>query len=424
MKIAIDARWIFPEISGIGAYTRELIRHLALVDPENTYILLFDHPGVRDRTLRETGVGSASNVLVEMVPYGVFSWRSQALLPRLLSARGVDVYHSTNYMVPLRLLPAAARAPKMVVTIHDVIPLLFPDHAPRSKKARLFLLYRWIMRRIAAIADTIVTDSRASAADVVKHLRIPGARAGRVKAIYCGVSPRFHPPEARRAKGGVEIRELLYVGRSDPYKNLGTLVRAFAQARRECPFPLHLTLSGSPDARYPEAPVLTRELGLEREVTWTGYVSDDALLALYQRADVMVHPSRYEGFGLQVAEAMACGVPVICSNAGSLPEVVGDAAITLPPDDVGSGLNVVPRLADRHARRRARAGNSVRGFPARPIYTLIHNRRFAFPPRSTPTRSTSWLQHLPGIFDGLPPPTCPLFPAAIAPASRRRRRTC
>jgi glycosyltransferase involved in cell wall biosynthesis len=365
MKIAIDARWIFREISGIGAYTRELIRHLPRVGRPHSFVLIFNDPALRDRTLDETGTRDSPAVAPWIFPHGVFSPLSQLLLPAGLAARGIQIYHSPNYMIPLLAFPRhRGRRMKCVVTIHDVIPLIFPDHAPRSRKARVFPLYRRLMTEIGARADAIITDSRASRADAIEHLRIPPERAGIVKAVYCGVSGRFRRSEPRAVRSPGAPRSVLYVGRSDPYKNLTTLVRAFAEARQICPFPVTLTLAGAPDPRYPEARELAERLGIRDAVRWTGYVSDDDLVALYREADVLAHPSRYEGFGLQVAEAMACGVPVVCSNAGSLPEVAGDAAILLPPDDAHGFAREIARVltdpalaADLARRGRLRAGD-------------------------------------------------------------------
>ena len=353
MKIAIDARWISPEISGVEEYTRQLIRHLALLDRHNAYMLLFHEAALRDRTLPETGAQQAENFSTRLVPYGVFSPRNQLSLPRVLREAGIDVYHSTNYMIPFRAFPRRhVTGIQCVVTIHDVIPLILPQQIRRSKKAKLMPVYRRLMREVGIRADAVITDSLASRDDIIRHLGIPAVAQPKVTAIPCGVSDRFQPDrEAMDRRAGntdaSRTRALLYVGRSDPYKNITGLVEAFATARRSLPFPVSLKIVGSPDPRYPEAQQLAERLGLRDAVEWTGYVPDSELEAAYRSSDVLVHPSRYEGFGLQVLEAMACGLPVICSNAGSLPEVAGDAAILLDPDDVcGFARRIVNVLSD------------------------------------------------------------------------------
>lgn len=364
MNIVIDARWIFRELSGIGVYTRELIRHLASLDADNGYILVFNEPFLRDRTSDETGIAGRANFQTLVVGYGVFSLANQLRLPGLLSRLNADIYHSTNYMIPFLAFPrGASRSTRCAVTIHDVIPMIFPDHAPRSRKTRVFPLYRRLMIEVGRRANLIMADSNASRQDILRHLRIPPEYVSKVHTVYCGVSEHVkrlsdasqrRPPDANPARK----RSLLYVGRTDPYKNLETLIRAFEKAMKSAPFPITLTIAGSADARYPEAPALLRTLGIEEHVRWTGYLSDADLVATYHNADLLVHPSRYEGFGLQVLEAMACGLPVLCSNGGSLPEVVGDAAVTLAPDDTdGFARNIVEILANPdRAREMAQKG--------------------------------------------------------------------
>jgi glycosyltransferase involved in cell wall biosynthesis len=334
MRIAVDARWIFNEISGVGAYTRALIRHLARLDQENEYVLLFNDATLRDRTLREAQIVDAANMLAVDVPCGIFSPRGQFILPGLLRKHGVNIYHSTNYMIPLLAFPKNKQgAITCVVTIHDVIPLLFPEHAPKSKKSRVFPVYRRLMKEIGARADAIITDSKTSAVDVARTLEIPTQNRAKIQHVYCGVAEHFRPNDSRSARSKNDRRQVLFVGRTDPYKNLVHLVEVLAEVIPMLPFPLALTVAGSPDPRYPEAKQVVERLGIGDRVRWTGYITDDALAELYREADVLVHPSRYEGFGLQVAEAMASGLPVICSNAGSLPEVAGDATLIVDPDD-------------------------------------------------------------------------------------------
>jgi len=348
MRIVIDARWIFPRLSGIGVYTRELIRHLVALDRDNEYVLLFDDADARRRTLAETGIAGLANVDTVLLPYGVFSPAGQILLPTRLRSLAADIYHSTNYMIPFAAFPRRrAGRTKCVATVHDVIPLLFPAHAPRSRKSRVFPLYRRLMIEVGRRADALITDSLASRKDVIECLRIPASGAGRVHAVYCGVSGRFRPgsPEARSA--GANRGALLYVGRSDPYKNVAGLIRIFARVRAAAGSAVTLTVAGSRDPRYPEAAQLAAELGVDGSVCWTGYLSDERLAALYREADVLVHPSRYEGFGLQVAEAMASGLPVVCSNAGSLPEVAGDAALQHDPDDEDGFVESIQQVLRR-----------------------------------------------------------------------------
>lgn len=328
MKIAIDARWIFDEISGVGTYTIELIRALSHLDRDNVYLLLFRSHHVRDRTAETTQFNIAPNVQAKHIPYGPFSLANQWRMPAFLREHEIEVYHSPNYMIPFHGFPGRGSGlTKCVTTIHDVIPLLFADHAPKSKKARLFPLYKGIMRQVGTRSDAILTVSECSRRDLIDQLELPPERQDNVKTIYNGVNPRYRPSLDEPEAGPPTI---LYVGRSDPYKNLGCLIEAF-HAVREGGIEARLRVIGPSDARYPEPRQRVKALGLDSHVDWAGYMSDDALLRAYQDASVFVLPSRYEGFGLPVLEAMACGTPVVCSNASALPEVAGEAALLFDP---------------------------------------------------------------------------------------------
>jgi len=337
MRIAIDARWIFPELSGVGTYTLELAYQLAEIDPHNEYLLYFSDSMVRDRTVAGLELGAVRNFTTKLLPFGVFSPWNQVMLGRELRRDKVDVFHSTNYMIPLPAFRRNRRGPvECVTTIHDVIPLLFPNHAPRSKKTRFSPLYRRIMKEIGARSDRIITVSQTSREDIIRCLRIPDKHAAKVRVVYNGVSPRFRPAgdTDRPTQETGRAKVMLYVGRADPYKNAAVLVRTLASLRRDHGLSVCLKIAGTPDPRYPEARELAAELGVSSSVEWLGYLSPEELVETYQAADVLVHPSRYEGFGLQILEAMACGLPVVCSNAGSLQEVAGDAALLVDPDDL------------------------------------------------------------------------------------------
>ncbi len=323
MNICLDARWIFSQITGIGLYTQELIHALVRSEQPHTFTLLFNDRGVQERTRKDTHFDQNPRFTAQCVNCGPFTARNQFLLPRLLADGRFDLYHSTNFMMPLFGLGKT----KCAVTIHDLIPLLFPDHAPKSKKTRLFPVYRELMRQIGKRAHLIITVSESTRRDVVRELRIPAAQQARVVSIPEGVNPFFQPGEPTPPR---TAKVILYVGRRDPYKNVPRLVEALAGVRAQG-VSARLRVIGPPDARYPEAPALAEKLGLQPYVDWIGYVTPDELRHNYQTADVFCLPSRYEGFGLTVLEAMACGAPVVCSNIGSLPEVAGDAARLVDP---------------------------------------------------------------------------------------------
>ena len=254
------------------------------------------------------------------------------------------MYHSTNFMVPLPAFPRRRpHAVKCICNIHDLIPLVHPEYTPKALKTRFFAVYRGLMHEIARRVDAVVTGSESARRDIVRMLGIP---AGRVAVAADGVDERHVPGgEKPSMRGGPKT--ILYVGRSDPYKNLPGLVEVFARLVKEEGVEARLRIVGSPDARYPEAGEAARRLGVADRVDWSGYLDDAGLVKAYQEADVLALLSRYEGFGLPVLEAMACGTPVVCSNAASLPEVAGAAAWLVDPDDrAGAGAALKRVLTD------------------------------------------------------------------------------
>ncbi|HOW98389.1 MAG TPA: glycosyltransferase family 1 protein [Kiritimatiellia bacterium] len=343
MRIGLDARWIFPELSGIGTYTTELIREFARLETGHEFVLFFRDPAIRDRVWRVAGLDGHPRFRAQMIPWGVFSPWSQLRLPAVLRRLALDVFHSPNYMIPFRAFPRGrAHAVQCVATVHDLIPLLFPEHTPRALKTRLFPLFRRVMFEVGARADAILTVSEASRADILRSLRIPGEREARVRVVYNGVAPEYRPALRRPAPH----KTILYVGRFDPYKNVEGLLEAFARLRSRGGPAARLKIVGAPDPRYPEAPRRARELGLEGLVEWAGYTGGADLVDAYQQADVFVLLSRYEGFGLTLLEAMACGAPAVCSNIGALREVAGEAALFVDGADPEAAADALGRVLE------------------------------------------------------------------------------
>lgn len=326
----MDARWVFRELSGIGRYTLELLRELGEIGGAFHFLVLVRDAERRAFIAREAGLADRANFEFAELPHGVFSPLGQFAAARLLRERMVDIYHSTNFMIPLPAFPRRRpHAIRCVCNIHDLIPLVHPEFTPRALKTRFYPVYKALMHQIARRVDTVVTGSESARRDIVRLLGIPGER---IVVAPDGVAAHYGPAgEKPSARGGPKT--VLYVGRSDPYKNLPGLVAVFARLVRETGMDVRLRIVGSPDARYPEAGEAARRLGVADRVEWSGYLDEAGLLKAYQEADVLALLSRYEGFGLPVLEAMACGTPVVCSDAASLPEVVGGAAWLVNPDD-------------------------------------------------------------------------------------------
>ncbi len=263
---------------------------------------------------------------------------------------GVDLYHAAEHLLPV------LRRARSVFTLHDAAYLHFPQyHLPRN---RLFL--RLMMPRFLARADAVITVSEFTRRDAERLYHVPPEK---LYVIPEGVEPRFRPVTdtadlaAVRARYHLPERFILFVSTIEPRKNLLTLIEAYAALRRQGQADgVGLVIAGGKGWLYDAFFQRLNSLGLGGAVTLTGYVPEADLPALINSAAVFAFPSVFEGFGLPPLEAMACGVPVVCSNASSLPEVVGEAGLLLDPHNTGGWVAALARvLADPvlHARLRA-----------------------------------------------------------------------
>jgi glycosyltransferase involved in cell wall biosynthesis len=279
----------------------------------------------------------------------LLKWSQWQLPSRVWRAR-VDVLHSVNYDVPL-----LRRCP-VVQTIHDVAQLTFTQFHP----TRWHWLYWSVWGPLSMhVASHVVTVSEFSKQDIMRHLRIPEPR---ISVVYNGVDARFRvcgqPSQLHdlRRRYLLPSQFILFVGAVRPFKGVDTLIAAFARLADAWP-EVGLAVAGGYGVALDAAMAQAAQAGVAARVRFLGHVPDDELVLLYNAATVLAHPSRFEGFGLTVLEAMACGTPVVCSTAASLPEVAGDAALLVPADDpeaLAAALDRLLRDADlRHTLRAA-----------------------------------------------------------------------
>ncbi len=347
-------------MAGAGVYTYQLVRALAGVPGEHRLFVfaragLFDDLAPQQPRLQVIHIDPSSRA-ARLV------WE-QTRLPLLLRRLRIDVLHSPHHHTPLaaRLgTTSSTRRLRRVVTFHDVTFLLLPRRYPLLRR----LYMEGVTRAAARVADAIITPSQAVRLDVIHRLGVPEER---VVAIPEAAGPRFVPIEDAEALGHIRSkyrlasRYILSVGSLEPGKNRARLIRAYAQLRSEgidCP----LAVAGQPAWHYEGDFELVRRLGLDEQVRFLGYVPDDDLPAIYSGATLLAFPSLYEGFGLPVLEAMACGTPVIAANVSATAEVAADAALLVDPRDVAVLAGAMGRLlsderlqADLRARGLARA---------------------------------------------------------------------
>lgn len=333
MKVVFDARWIYDKPSGIGVYAREMMNRLPGLLSQWDFTFLFCSEALRDRHM--SGLGARGNVDARVLPYGPLSAKSQLRLPAELRKLDARLFHTPNYMMPYLAFPRQeGRHMKCIVNIHDVIPLVVEDYAPNSRTSRFKGIFRTCMKQSVLRADCVITGSEVSRRDMVSSLSLGERSASKIHVVYDGAGGASGLSEHVPIKTDETTpRTMLYVGRMDPYKNVTGLVEALALARKRLNFPLNLVVCGPLDDRYPAAREMAARLGVSDGVRFTGFVSDAELAELYRTSDLLAHPSRYEGFGLQIVEAMRSGLPVCCTDGGSQPEIAGDAACVVKAGD-------------------------------------------------------------------------------------------
>ena len=274
-------------------------------------------------------------------PLARIAWE-QLGLPYALHRAPVSLFHGAAYAMP-RLCPAPA-----IVTVHDLAFFRLPQTFPARQGAYLRAATRSTVRHAAAI----VAVSEFTRRELIDLL---GAHPARVHAVPNGLDPACRPlPDATlaefRRRAGLPERYILTVGTLQPRKNLGTLLAAYAELRRRSPAVPDLVVAGAHGWGDDDPRARAEQLGLGAHVRFLGFVPADDLPALYGAATVFALPSRYEGFGLPVLEAMACGAPVIIANASSLPEVAGDAAVAVGPDDIAGWADALAAILNDPAR--------------------------------------------------------------------------
>jgi glycosyltransferase involved in cell wall biosynthesis len=366
MRLAVNAWFWDRPTTGSGQYTRRLVEGIAALAPEVEVHLIA--PGPRwFRTTRfefqssgpfQLGAGPSRPNADRLTKV----WFEQVAFPRACAHLDADVAHVPYWAPPLR--PGAPA----VITIHDLIPLLLPEY----RGGLMHRLYTSLASAAARNAAMVLTDSEASRRDIVAHLGLP---AERVRAIPLAAGERFRPESAAddvaiRERYGLPKRYLLYLGGFDRRKNVVTALRACRRVRSSigsgCPLVIAGRLPEQDSGFAPDPRRLAREEGLdERFVRFIGFVDEAHKPAVYRGAVAFIFPSRYEGFGLPPLEAMACGIPVVGSEAASLPEVIGNGGLLLPPDDAAGMADALIRLVlddDFRARMSQQALAQASGF--------------------------------------------------------------
>lgn len=323
MRIAINTRFLIPgRLEGFGIYTYEIVRRIARDHPGDALDLCFDRPPAGQFRFA-TPVRTIHIPPAARHPFLFYIWYQWMLRLRL------QTLHPDVFFSPDGFMPLGMKIPT-VITIHDVAPLRFPEHMDFWQRQ----YYRHFMPRFAREAAHVITVSRFSKREIVSRLGVPD---GKVTVVYNGVGDQFRPVNEEDRKhilkefsGGKPY--FLYVGAIHPRKNVAHILRAFDRFRQAHGGQQNLVVAGRKSWKFGDVEKTLAGLKYAGNVHMHGYVHGDDLPALIGSATALIYVSLYEGFGMPVVEAMACGTPVIASREGAIAEVAGDSALLVDPD--------------------------------------------------------------------------------------------
>jgi len=360
VKIGIDIRELEQgTMTGIGRYLCNFLADATVARPEHCFVLYGNqHTATADLRFPHTEV--------KIVRERLTQWWDQVVLARLARQDHLDLFLSPYIKGPL-CLPCP-----LVTTMHDLMFLVHPAYA-HWRAAGKHWLFRRMARLVARRAAAVITDSEYSRQDIVRLLGVPREK---LVVLPIGITADYRPvnePQvlARvRQRYGITRPYVLYIGNFKPHKNVKTLLDAFAKLPKTVSDTHQLVLGGALDAFQPAHAALALELGIAERVVFPGFIAEPDLPALYTAAELFVLPSVYEGFGLPVLEAMACGTPVVCGRVTSLPEVVGDSALLIDPYNAAEMAMAIERgLTDPVLRQALRAQGLQRARHFTPQHT-------------------------------------------------------
>jgi len=326
MKIAVNILSAKSQHHGVGVYVANILKHLIPLAEEHTFLFYKRSEGIPIQTLR-AGAGIKWEDIV--LPRALRIIWEHTFLPLSLSKEMVDLFWGPCNFLPL------IKACRYLVTIHDLAPFLLPHSLPFIRR----IYYKRAFVNSIRQADQIIVVSESLKTDLIKTLVVPEEK---IKVIYNGIDESFRPVTDNvilsrgREKYHLPSSFILTLGVLEPKKNIERLLLAYADLKKSLPNLPKLVIGGSREYGWMNSRVfqLAKNLALDDEVIFTGMIEHEDLPAVYNLATLFVLPSLYEGFGLPVIEAMACGTPVITSNTSSLPEVAGNAAVLVNPYDV------------------------------------------------------------------------------------------
>lgn len=331
--IGIDARMYGYAQTGIGTYIRHLINDIVESDQENNYVIFLSEEEFDNFLI--------DNPRVKKVKTNIkwYSLKEQLLFPWIIYKEKIDLMHFPHFNTPILYLK------KNIVTIHDVIPLFFP-----GRKKHIFfknLCFKLVFFLSVQKANKIIAVSQATKNDIIKYFK---GQPEKIHVIYESADDQFAPItdqqiiENIKQKYKLQKPFLFYTGLWRSHKNLSGLIKALKILKDQNQLNFQLVLGGKEEPQYPETRTLWQQLKLDDDIISVGFIPQNELPIFYNAAYAFIVPSFYEGFGLIGLEAIKCGTPVLSSNATSLPEILGPAALYFnpyDPNDIAQKINLV-----------------------------------------------------------------------------------
>jgi len=334
MRIAFNAQLLSAPRFGIWTYVFNLLNGLHELDTANDYTVFSSSDKTDIFKSRFNVIRSSFDT---SAPYTRILWEHLAM-PFILNRNDIDIFHNPDHVLPI--LPVKA---KKIITVHDLSFYKFPGTFPFMKRN----YKRVLTPRSVRLADKIIAVSSSTKEDIVELF---GIDRKKIEVVHIGVSEEFtkiedaDALERSRKKLGLPEKFVLYLGTIEKRKNLERLIDAFVLASRRGGFPHKLVIAGKKGWLYKGLLKKIDDNGLKDGVILASDIKQSDLPILYNLAELFIYPSIYEGFGLPVLEAMACGTPVITSNTSSLPEVAGDAAVLVDPYNIEEIAHNISKL--------------------------------------------------------------------------------
>ena len=333
MRIAINTLGPSKIKAGIGNYVVNLVKELSKIDNKNEYTIFANKDNAEYFTTNNPNFKTITLPNYTRTRFIRILWE-QCRLPKLLKQMNIDILHSPGFIAPLKMTA------KSIVTIHDMTFFSHPQYHTRFKQ----YYFKKMIPLTVKKANIIIADSENTKKDIHKYLN---TEKSKIITIHLGASEDFKKIDRNKAKKfiskkySIKNKFILFVGMIEPRKNLQRLVDAFIQIKNP---ELKIVIVGKKGWQMEEFFKMIKDSKLEDTIIFPGYVPDEDLVKFYNAAEIFVYPSIYEGFGIPVLEALACGCPVITSNTSSMPEITGPAAKLIDPNDTDDIKKTIQKL--------------------------------------------------------------------------------